>query len=256
MTEERQKWLGITYTAPAKPSKARVYIWRKLKELGAEYYHGMAMIPQSPKTLDSVKKLAARMRELGAEVVSWPCVETVPILPCPAMEAALEDLTAYQWLAFTSPAGVDAFWQCLRGLGRDARRLGPLRLAAVGPATARALSGHGLEADLVPERCDGAHLGEALAAAGGRVLLLRAEEGAPGIAEALARGGAAFDGIPVYRTVCNTARSQELRRELEEGRFDFIAFTSASTVRGLMAALGPDADFGRTLGLSGPPRTL
>ena len=68
MTEERQKWLGITYTAPAKPSKARVYIWRKLKELGAEYYHGMAMIPQSPKTLDSVKKLAARMRELGAEV--------------------------------------------------------------------------------------------------------------------------------------------------------------------------------------------
>ena len=67
MTEERQKWLGITYTAPAKPSKARVYIWRKLKELGAEYYHGMAMIPQSPKTLDSVKKLAARMRELGAE---------------------------------------------------------------------------------------------------------------------------------------------------------------------------------------------
>jgi uroporphyrinogen III methyltransferase/synthase len=165
------------------------------------------------------------------------------------MEAALEDLTAYQWLAFTSPAGVDAFWQCLRGLGRDARRLGPLRLAAVGPATARALSGHGLEADLVPERCDGAHLGEALAAAGGRVLLLRAEEGAPGIAEALARHGAAFDGIPVYRTVCNTARSQELRRELEEGRFDFIAFTSASTVRGLMAALGPDADFSRTLGL-------
>lgn len=198
---------------------------------------------------DRAGTLTGRLRELGAEVVSWPCVETVPILPCPAMEAALEDLTAYQWLAFTSPAGVDAFWQCLRGLGRDARRLVPLRLAAVGPATARALSGHGLEADLVPERCDGAHLGEALAAAGGRVLLLRAEEGAPGIAEALARHGAAFDGIPVYRTVCNTARSQELRRELEEGRFDFIAFTSASTVRGLMAALGPDADFSRTLGL-------
>lgn len=68
MTEERQKWLGITYTAPAKPSKARVYIWRKLKELGAEYYHGMAMVPESPKVLESVKKLTTRIRELGAEV--------------------------------------------------------------------------------------------------------------------------------------------------------------------------------------------
>ena len=66
--ESPRRWLGIAYTAPAKPSKARVYIWRKLKELGAEYYHGVAMIPQTPKTLDGVKKLTERMRELGAEV--------------------------------------------------------------------------------------------------------------------------------------------------------------------------------------------
>lgn len=66
--DPRRVWLGITYTAPAKPSRARVYIWRKLKELGAEYYHGMAMVPQTPRLLENVKKLAARMRELGAEV--------------------------------------------------------------------------------------------------------------------------------------------------------------------------------------------
>lgn len=66
--DQGRVWLGITYTVPAKPSKARVYIWRKLKELGAEYYHGMAMIPQDPETTESVKKLTARIRELGAEV--------------------------------------------------------------------------------------------------------------------------------------------------------------------------------------------
>ena len=66
--DPRRVWLGITYTAPAKPSRARVYIWRKLKELGAEYYHGMAMVPQTPRLLESVRKLTARMRELGAEV--------------------------------------------------------------------------------------------------------------------------------------------------------------------------------------------
>ena len=66
--DPRRVWLGITYTAPAKPSRARVYIWRKLEELGAEYYHGMAMVPQTPRLLESVRKLTARMRELGAEV--------------------------------------------------------------------------------------------------------------------------------------------------------------------------------------------
>lgn len=65
---EGRVWLGITYTVPAKPSKARVYIWRKLKEMGAEYYHGMAMIPRDPQTLEGVMRLAARIRELGGEV--------------------------------------------------------------------------------------------------------------------------------------------------------------------------------------------
>ena len=69
MTKDTQRrWLGIAYTAPAKPSKARVYIWRKLKEMGAEYFHGVAMIPQTPKTLENVRRLTDRMRELGAEV--------------------------------------------------------------------------------------------------------------------------------------------------------------------------------------------
>jgi len=66
--DARRVWLGIPYTVPAKPSRARVYIWRKLKELGAEYYHGMAMVPETPKVQESIKKLTARMRELGAEV--------------------------------------------------------------------------------------------------------------------------------------------------------------------------------------------
>ena len=193
--------------------------------------------------------LTGRLRALGAEVISFPCVATEPIVPCPAMESALENLSAYQWLAFTSPAGVEAFWQCLRGLGRDARYLGGVGLAAVGPATAKALAGHGLAADLVPEICDGAHLGEALASAGGRTLLLRAEEGAPGLPEALSRRGAAFDDVPVYRTLRNSAQSQQLRRDLEAGRFDFITFTSASTVKGLTAALGPDPSFGGAVGL-------
>ena len=58
-----------------------------------------------------------------------------------------------------------------------------------------------------------------------------------------------FDDIPVYRTQYGGEAAPWLREELAEGRFDFAAFTSASTVRGFAAAAGPGADFSRTLGL-------
>lgn len=199
---------------------------------------------------DRAGTLSDRLRELGADVVSYPCIETAPIRPCPGMERALEAVARYRWLAFTSPAGVEACCSCLRGLGRDARHLGGVKLAAIGPGTARALERRGLTADLVPAVYDAAHLGEALAAqAGGRVLLLRAEEGSPALPEALKRGGVAFDDIPVYRTRYENPRSEELRAELEDGRFDFVTFTSASTVKGFVSTVGEDADFRRTTGL-------
>ena len=89
----------------------------------------------------------------------YPCIATVPITPCPAVDGALERLSGYEWLALTSPAGVDAVWACLEGKGLDARALGGLKLAAIGPGTAKALSAHGLRADYVPQVYDAAHLG-------------------------------------------------------------------------------------------------
>ena len=81
----------------------------------------------------------------------------------------------------------------------------------------------------------------------GKVNLLTSEEEVE-LAQAMTAGTAAQEQLDELRE-SGEEIPEELRRELEEGRFDFIAFTSASTVRGLMAALGPDADFSRTLGL-------
>ena len=54
--------------------------------------------------------LSARLRALGADVWEYPCIATVPIPPCPDVDGALERLSGYEWLALTSPAGVDAVW--------------------------------------------------------------------------------------------------------------------------------------------------
>jgi len=216
--------------------------------------HGRRILVTRPR--GRAGALADKLRAQGADVVEYPCIETVPIRPCPAMEAALEGMGQYEWLALTSPAGAEALWDGLRALGRDARALGAVKLAAVGPGTARALAAYGLAADLVPPVFDGACLGEALAeTAPGRVLLLRAEESSPDLPEALERAGIAYDDIPVYRTRYGGPRSGDLRAELERGAFDFVSFTSASTVKGLLAAVGEDADFSRVTGLCIGERT-
>ena len=120
--------------------------------------------------------LSDRLRSLGANVWEHPCIETVPILPCPAMEGALEELGRFKWVCFTSPAGVEAMWHCLRARGRDARGLAGVKIAAIGPGTAKALGQCGLSADYVPAVYDAAHLGAGLPAEG-KVLILRAEVG-------------------------------------------------------------------------------
>ena len=86
------------------------------------------------------------------------------------MDSALEELGRYGWLAFTSPAGVEACGPAWRRWGGTPAPWPGCSLAAIGPGTGRPWPG-GLRADLVPEVYDAAHLGAGLAE--------RAGEGAP-----------------------------------------------------------------------------
>ena len=210
--------------------------------------HGKRILVSRPK--GRAGTLSDRLRDLGAGVWEFPCIATEPIAPCPDMEAALQNIRQYQWLAFTSPTGVEVFWSCLRGLGRDARALGGVQLAAIGPATAKALENRGLTADLVPAVYDAAHLGAALAERDAvKVLLLRAQAGSPALTERLERAGIAFDDVAVYRTHYGNPQSPQLRQALEAGELDYVTFTSASTVKGFAAAAGEGADYSGIVGL-------
>ena len=221
---------------------AKDFCWFEKRPL-----RGQKILVTRPK--ERAGTLSDKLRALGADVVEYPCIETVPIVPCPEMERALGQIQAYQWLAFTSPAGVEAFWNCLRGMGKDARQLGGVRLAAIGSGTARALAGHGLTADLIPSVYDAAHLGAELAEQGGKVLILRAEIGSTALTEALEKGNMAYDDIPVYRTAYENPRSEELRGMLEAGDLPYVTFTSASTVKGFVSSVGEGADFSKVTGL-------
>lgn len=66
------KWLLLLYKLPAEPSAPRVYIWRKLKRLGALLFlDSIWVLPETPRTLEHFQWLAAEITEMGGEVLLW-----------------------------------------------------------------------------------------------------------------------------------------------------------------------------------------
>ena len=189
--------------------------------------------------------LTQRLRELGAEVVDYPCIRTVAREENPELEEAVGNLSRYRCLVFTSPAGPEIFFRRLRAAGRDARALSGLTLAAIGPKTAKALEKHGVTADLVPETYDSDHLAKALEAVEGPVLLCRASRGSTALPEMLERKGIPFADVPIYDTVYTAPDPQKVDALLGEKLL--VTFTSASTVRGFVESL-PGRDLKNVIG--------
>ncbi|MEZ4466443.1 MAG: uroporphyrinogen-III synthase [bacterium] len=175
--------------------------------------------------------LAARLAELGAEVLPLPSIEFVPAAPEP-VQAAIARLASYGLVIFTSANGVDAFLDALWSSGRDPRAFGHARIACIGPATARRLEARGLRADLIPDRYVAEGLLEALLAegvAGLRVLIPRARFAREVLPETLRAAGAEVEVLPVYDTVEPPVDEAVLGR-IRRGEADLVTLTASSTV--------------------------
>lgn len=67
-----QNWLHLIYKIPKKPSKVRVFVWRKLKRLGAVLLHeSVWCLPSTPKTREHFQWLVVEIQELGGEATLW-----------------------------------------------------------------------------------------------------------------------------------------------------------------------------------------
>lgn len=181
--------------------------------------------------------LCEGLRALGGEAVELPVTEP-RLLP----DADLLELWYSRWLVFTSPSGVDMFFELLNRRRVDVRRLVGLDIAALGQGTARQLAIHGIFARLVPETYDAAALGDALAAnlyPGDHVFIARAKGGNPALVERISRApGVDITDRAIYETV-PVAISLDLPALLDERTYPI--FTSASGVRAFARAAGEKA---------------
>jgi uroporphyrinogen III methyltransferase/synthase len=188
--------------------------------------------------------LARRLRELGAEVVQAPVIRIQPLADGGAgLQSPPLDLSPYDLICLTSPNGVAHLFQRLAQSDRhptDARALTGARVAAIGPGTARALTEHGITADIVPERYVAESLVEALAELPVRhALIARAREARDVLPDALRARGAEVDVLELYETVAEPLSPPALAAARAA---DYITFTSSSTVRFFLKAAGGSAE--------------
>src|SRR5664279_5540651 len=95
--------------------------------------------------------LSTSLRSLGASVIEIPFIEIRKPQSYQPLDEALKNIKTYDWLILTSANGVEAVWQRLRKLRIPRSRLKKLQIAAIGPATKKAIVKHGLKVKMVPE---------------------------------------------------------------------------------------------------------
>ena len=182
------------------------------------------------------------LRSLGAGVVDLPAIEIQPAPDYGPLDRAITNLSQYDWLIFTSVNGIRFFFERLDASCRDLRSI-RARICAIGPATRDSITAAHLKVDVTAERYVAEGLLEALAHfdfGGSRILIARAAVARDVLPVELAKRGAIVDVVEAYRTV-PPATLQAQAAEALRSRPDWITFTSSSTARNVIEAVGSEA---------------
>jgi uroporphyrinogen III methyltransferase/synthase len=189
--------------------------------------------------------LSRMLAERGAEAVELPVIEARDLTDTTELDDAVSSLSNYQWVLFTSVNGVDAFWQRMRAMGRDARWFEKIKIGAIGPATAERLQDIGLYPDYISQEFTSESMLqglEELGIAGCRILLPRSDIAPRELVEGLIKLGADPFEVAAYRTVSPDDVVSQGKQRLINGEIDIVTFTSSSTVTNLVAILDGDID--------------
>jgi uroporphyrinogen-III synthase len=202
--------------------------------------------------------LSSELKKRGAEVLEIPFIEIRQPKSFKPLDGALKSLNTYDWLILTSVNGVEAMWDRMKQkrVGHDLSRAvkvsktgsvsaarGPLlRIAAIGPATKKAIEQRGIKVDVVPKEYVAESVVKSLKSKvkGKRVLLVRAKVARDVIPNELRKAGAHVDVVEAYETVVPKSSRARLRAALKNPKKSphVVTFTSSSTVRNFVDLLG------------------
>ncbi len=228
----------------------------------------MSKNTKSPKSepLDGVRVLVGRarhqagalsseLRNLGAEVIEIPFIEIRKPRSFKPLDTALKNLKAYDWLILTSANGVEAMWERMEKLRLTDEDVGHLRIAAIGPATKKAIEQRGMKVHVVPNEYVAESVVRSLKSKvrGKRVLLVRAKVARDVIPQELRKAGAHVEVVEAYETVVPQSSRRRLQSALKnpKKRPHVVTFTSSSTVKNFVELLGVQSAAKRRTALAG-----
>ena len=185
------------------------------------------------RTRQQAGGLSRELSGLGADVVELPTIRVEGPTDREGFAEGVAHAHEYDWLVFSSPNGVERFFDGFFSIYEDARSLGNPRIAVIGQGTAKKLKEYRFSVDLIPED----FVAEGLVKAFKKesienltVLWVRAEEARDVIYDGLIAQGAIVDECKAYKTVPETDDPTGAAARLKDEGADLVTFTSASTV--------------------------
>lgn len=179
------------------------------------------------------KELREELIDLGAEVLEINSIEFKNTSY--NLETCKEKLIEYDFIALTSVNGVNYFFDYLKGIEFDIRKL-KAKIAAIGPATAEAIRNRGIMPEIVAEHFVAESLFDKMKTyvnGDDKVLVPRSKDARPYLVEALRSVGCSVDEVFTYETLCGKLRSDNEIKDV-----DLVVFTSPSTVKNMITMVG------------------
>jgi uroporphyrinogen III methyltransferase / synthase len=209
------------------------------------------------RTREQAGALNRGLRDLGADVMELPVIRITDPEDRRTFAECVTHAHEYDWLIFTSPNGVERFFEAFFAGYDDARSLGNPRIAAIGAGTAAKIKEYRFAVDLMPTT----FTQEGLLAAFKKesvenltLLWIKADETRDVLGEGLIELGGILDECVSYRTVPETEDLTGAQERLRQDGADLITFTSSSTVDHFLA-LGLPWPEGCVAGSIGPITT-
>ena len=193
------------------------------------------------RALEQSQSLVDALREAGAEPVLLPLVAFAPADNLADLDACLRNSARFDWVFFTSQNALRAVRQRCAALELPLDKVfADIKIAAVGPATAEAVTAAGLPVNFISRIHTGVALAEELSAETPkkRVFLPRSDRANPDLIEVLNLHGWQVTPVVAYKTVSPNSDSPDLQESLLHSDPDAILFFSPSAVHHLRDLLG------------------
>jgi uroporphyrinogen III methyltransferase/synthase len=186
------------------------------------------------RSREQASELVHQLSDLGADVLEIPTIRIKPPQNLAPLREAVAVMGEYDWVVFTSPNGVDAFFREFFVHHKDLREIGPVKIAAIGAVTTQKIADVHLEVDLQPKEFTTEALltefKKSVSCENLKILMPRADLADQRLARGLEDLGAIVDDLDAYQTLPDTEdRNGHRARLLGEGA-DLVTFTSSSTV--------------------------